>query len=242
MSFEVKTSKTFCFAWFLLIINIIIALIWYAVLLYDRFVSWFISFEVIFWIYFVFDFCLSAELLFFLWRRNSNKYFSLIWFNWRFLKSDAWQICRFENVRVEWKKNEFESLFWKTIFKTFIDKKIEIDRKFSHFVNRINNLKNVIFANCFFFRISISFVLSFFEFSDFLWRQFLIDFWLNYFLTLSHCFRNDQIFSDFSSIYFKKEFEKLLSKKNFRTRRNEIKNDLKKIQKRLITIKWKNNK
>ena len=185
---EIRTSKTFCFAWFLLIINIIIASIWYAVLLYDRFVFWFISFEIIFWVCLVFDFCLSVELLFFLWRRNSNNCFSSIWFDWRSLESDAWRICRFENVRVERKEDGLESSFWKTIFKAFIDKKIETDREFFRFVNKINDLKNFTFANCFFFS-NISFA------------RFIV-FWVFWFsMTLVFDWFLIKLFSDFITLF-----------------------------------------
>ena len=67
--------------------------IWYVVLLYNFFVFWFVSFDVIFWICFVFDFCLFAELpCFFLWRRGSREYFASVWFCWHFLKNKT---CRF---------------------------------------------------------------------------------------------------------------------------------------------------
>ena len=66
---EIKTLKTFCFAWFLLIINIIIASIWYVVLLYDFSVfCWSVSFKIVFWICLLFEF-----FCFFLWRCSSRK-------------------------------------------------------------------------------------------------------------------------------------------------------------------------
>ena len=117
---EVRASKTFYFTWFLLIISIIIASIWYTVLLYDRFVFWFILFEIIFWICFIFDFCLSTELFFFLTRKFEQVLFvDLIWltfFKKRCLTNlSFWKCLRWtkrRQTRIIILKNNIQNIYW----------------------------------------------------------------------------------------------------------------------------------